>query len=499
MWVRNLFAVALVAGTVVLSGSDARRLVAGPGHEDAPPVAESSASQDQTTTLNDQSEVSITVYNSDLALVRDVRNLQLARGTGSLRFMDIAATVNPATVHFRSLTEPSQVSVLEQNYEYDLLDPDKLLRKYIGREVTLMRNRQDGGNTRQEEVKATLLSYNNGPVWKIGNEIVTGLNADHIRFPELPDTLYSRPTLIWTVQNDGAARHRVEASYLAKSLSWAADYVFTVGRDDKLADLNGWVTLTNNSGTAFKNTRLQLVAGDLNRVRQQFNRMADMGAAAAAPAVRESVMAQEAFSDYHLYTMGRKTSINNAQTKQVSLLEGTGVPVIKRYVVEGQHYYYRNQMHPGSPLKDNVQVFYQFKNEEKGGLGMPMPAGVLRVYQQDSKGGLQFVGEDRINHTPKDETLNVKIGNAFDVVCERKQTDYEKIGANVYEFEYEVTLRNHKAIPIAVDVNEPVGGTWRMITSSHEWTKSSSSSIQFKVPVAVDATAVLKYRVRVTY
>jgi hypothetical protein len=496
---RTVFAAALVAGTIVLSGSNAHQLFAGAGHVETTPAAGTDAGQDQTTTLNDQSEVSVTVYNSDLALVRDVRNLQLTRGTGNLRFMDIAATINPATVHFRSLTEPSRVSVLEQNYEYDLLDPEKLLRKYVGREVTLMRNRTENGSTRQEEVKATLLSYNNGPVWKIGNEIVTGLGADHIRFPELPDTLYSRPTLIWTVQNDGAARHRVEASYLAKSLSWAADYVFTVGRDDKLADLNGWVTLTNNSGTAFRNTRLQLVAGDLNRVRQQFNRMADMAVPSPAAAARESAMSQEAFSDYHLYTMGRKTSINNAQTKQVSLLEGTGVPVLKRYVVEGQNYYYRNQMHPGSPLKDSVQVFYQFKNEEKGGLGMPMPAGILRVYQQDSKGGVQFVGEDRINHTPKDETLNVKIGNAFDVICERKQTDYEKISTNVYEFEYEITLRNHKAIPISVEVNEPVGGTWRMISSSHEWTKSSAWSMQFTAPVAADATTVLKYRVRVTY
>ncbi len=233
MLLRPLFAAVLLAGAISLSSAT------------APAIVEADdQGQDQTTTLTDQSEVSLTVYNSDLALVRDVRNLLLPRGTGNLRFMDIAATVNPATVHFRSLTEPSRVSVLEQNYEYDLLDPDKLLRKYVGRDVTLMRNRTDSGSTRQEEVKATLLSYNNGPVWKIGNEIVTGLGADHIRFPELPDTLYSRPTLIWTVQNDGAARHRVEASYLAKSLSWAADYVLTVGRDDKAADLNGWVTLS---------------------------------------------------------------------------------------------------------------------------------------------------------------------------------------------------------------------------------------------------------------
>ena len=454
---------------------------------------------DLTTTLDDQSELAITVYNSDIALIRDVRNLQLARGTGNLRFMDIAATVNPATVHFRSLTDPSRVRVLEQNYEYDLLEPDQLLRKYVGREVTLMRTRQDGGSTRQEEVKATLLSYNNAPVWKIGSEIVTGIGADHIRFPELPSTLYSRPTLIWTVANDGAASHKVEASYLAGKLAWSADYVLTVGRDDTAADLNGWVTLTNGSGTAFRNAKLQLVAGDLNRVRQQIGKM-EMALHerrdAAAPAAN---MAEESFSDYHLYTMGRKTTINNNQTKQVSLLEGTDVPVVKRYVVDGQAYYYRNQQHPGAPIKDLVQVFYQFKNEQKGGLGIPMPAGVLRVYQQDSKGGVQFVGEDRIMHTPKDETLNVKIGNAFDVVCERRQVDFAKIASNVYELEYEVTLRNHKATPISVEANEPLGGTWRMLRSSHEWTKTDAWAAQFKVPVAADGAAVLKYRVRVTY
>jgi hypothetical protein len=466
---------------------------------DEAPLSTPETGQDQTTTLDDQSELAITVYNSDIALVRDVRNLQLARGVGNLRFMDIAATVNPATVHFRSLTEPTRVSVLEQNYEYDLLEPDKLLRKYVGREVTLMRTRQDGGSTRQEEVKALLLSYNSAPVWKIGSEIVTGMGFDHIRFPELPTTLYSRPTLIWTVQNDGVAKHRVEASYLAGKLAWNADYVLTVARDDKAADLNGWVTLTNGSGTAFPNAKLQLVAGDLNRVRQQLGKvMAEMSARrdAAAPAAN---MAEESFSDYHLYTLGRKTTINNNQTKQLSLLTGTDVPTLKRYVVEGQNYYYHNQQHPGSPIKDLVQVYYEFKNEAKSGLGIPMPAGVLRVYQQDSKGGVQFVGEDRIMHTPKDETLNVKIGNAFDVVCERKQIDFQKISSNIYEFEYEITLRNHKATAISVEVNEPVGGSWRMVRSSHEFTKTAAWAAQFKVPVAADGAAVLKYRVRVTY
>jgi len=460
-----------------------------------------SAGQDRvtTTTVDDQSELAVTVYNSDLALVRDVRNLQVARGTSNLHFMDIAATVNPATVHFRSLTEPSRVHVLEQNYEYDLLEPEKLLRKYIGREVTLVRTRQDANTTRDEEVKARLLSDNNGPVWEIGGEIVTGLRPDHIRFPELPGNLYARPTLIWTLDNTGGTRHRVEASYLAGKLSWNADYVLTVARDDKTADVDGWVTVVNGSGTGFKNATLQLVAGELNRVRQTFDRLQELRAAQKDLAVASVAMSQESLSDYHLYTLARKTTVNNGETKQVNMLGATAFPVLKRYVVEGQAFYYHNAQHPGAPIKDVVQVLYQFKNEEKAGLGMPMPSGTVRVYQSDSKGGVQFVGEDRIGHTPKDETIDLKIGNAFDVVCERRQTDFQKIAGSTYEVEYEVTLRNHKTVPVAVEVNEPIGGTWRMLQSSHEWTKTSAWAAQFKVPVAAEGAAVLKYRVRVSY
>jgi len=451
-----------------------------------------------STTLDDQVELNVTVYNSDIALVRDVRNLELPRGTFDLSFMDIAATVNPASVHFRSLSEPSRVSVLEQNYEYDLLEPEKLLRKYVGRDVTLVRSRQVNGTTQEEEVTARLLSYNNQPVWRIDGEIVTGLHADHIRFPELPDTLFTRPTLIWTLDNGGTTRHRVEASYLAGKLSWNADYVLTVARDDKAGDIDGWVTLTNGSGTAFRNAKLQLVAGELNRVRETFNKlmaadqMRPMAESVAAP------MAQEAFSDYHLYTLSRKTTINNNETKQVSMLAGTGFPVVKRYVVNGNRFYYHNGARPGAPIKDSVEVFYQFKNEEKGGLGMPMPAGTVRVYQSDSTGGVQFVGEDRIAHTPKNEVLNLKIGSAFDVVCERSQIDFEKIAANVYEVEYAITLRNQKSTPITVEVNEPIGAaTWRMLHATHKWTKTAAFAAQFMVPVEPGAEAVLKFRVRV--
>jgi hypothetical protein len=464
-----------------------------------PAPAQAPAPQDGgTSTLDDQVDLAVTVYNSSLALVRDVRQIRLPAGESELHFMDIAATVNPATVHFRSLSDPGRVGVLEQNYEFDLLDPDKLLRKYVGRDVTLVRVRQEDGTTRREEVTAHLLSYNTAPVWRIGNEIVTGLGADHIRFPELPDSLYSRPTLIWTLQNDSAASHRVEASYLAGQLSWNADYVLTVDRDDKAADLDGWVTLTNSSGTAFRNATLQLVAGDLNRVRQ------DMGRAVAeAPAAQLSAgraaMAEETFNEYHLYTLARRTSIKSAETKQVSMLEGIGVPLVKRYVVNGQAFYYRNAQTPGAPIKDVVQVFYQFKNEAGQGLGVPMPAGIVRVYQADSKGGVQFAGEDRIGHTPKDETVDIKIGNAFDVVAERKQVDFQRIASNVYEVEFEVALRNRKTSPIRVEVNEPIGGTWTILRSTHTWAKTDAWAAQFMAPVAPGATTTVRYRVRVVF
>lgn len=454
---------------------------------------------DQTTTLNDQTDLAVTVYNSNIALIRDVRELQLPKGDFRLKFMDIAATVNPATVHFRSLTEPDKLAVLEQNYEYDLLEPNKLLNKYVGKEVTLVRSYMDNGTTKREEIKATLLANNNGPVWKIGNDIVTGVYGESYRFPEVPANLYERPTLLMSLENSGPAKQKIESSYLANNLSWNADYVLTVARDDKSADLDGWVTIVNNSGTAFHNARLQLVAGDLNRVPEPMRyRTADM-VAAAPMAKAANQFQQEAFSEYHLYSLGRRTSVEDKETKQISLLEGSGVPVEKLFVVNGQNFYYHNAQNPGSPLKDPVQVFYKFKNEEKAGLGIPLPAGNVRVYQKDSKGGLLFIGEDHIDHTPKDEFLTVKIGNAFDVVAERKQTDFKKIADRLWQLEFEITVRNHKDAPINVQVNEPIGGDWEMLNSTFKYTKTAAFAAQFDVPVKPNGESVLKYRVQVKW
>jgi hypothetical protein len=491
-WFTIVAALLFAGAAALIPGFRTRNVYAAQDKEAARP-----ANVDQSTSLSDQTDLAVTVYNSNIALVRDVRQLILPSGLFRLKFMDIAATVNPATVHFRSLSDPDRLGVIEQNYEYDLLEPAKLLHKYVGKEVTLVRSYQDNGTTKHEEIKATLLADNNGPVWKIGNDIVTGGFAESYRFPEVPANLYERPTLLMSLENSGAHKHQIEASYLATNLSWNADYVLTVARDDKAADLDGWVTLANNSGTAFHNARLQLVAGDLNRLPQgglraaMEDRAVNMKAMAAAPQ-----FAQESFSEYHLYTLGRRTSVEDKETKQISLLQGSGVPVAKIFVVNGQNYYYHNAQNPGSPLKDAVLVFYKFKNSEKNNLGMPLPAGNLRVYQKDSKGGILFIGEDRIEHTPKDEDITVHIGNAFDVVAEHKQTDYKRIENHVWEMEFEVTLRNHKDTPITVEVNEPIGGDWEMLSSSYKFTKTAAFAAQFNVPVAASGASVLKYRVR---
>jgi hypothetical protein len=490
-WVNATAAVALAGAAAIVPSYQAGKK-AEPQEKEAARVM-----TDQSTTLNDQTELAVTVYNSNIALVRDVRQLQLPSGGFRLKFMDIAATVNPATVHFRSLTEPEKVGVIEQNYEYDLLEPAKLLNKYVGKEVTLVRPYMDNGTTKYEEIKATLLANNNGPVWKIGNDIVTGTYGENYRFPGVPANLYDRPTLLMSLENSGAAKQKVEASYLAANLSWNADYILTVGRDDKAADLDGWVTVVNNSGTAFRNARLQLVAGELNRLPQSYLRDSSMSenmALKAMPAAPQFV--QENFSEYHLYSLGRKTSVEDKETKQISLLQGSGIPVEKLFVVNGQNYYYRSLQNPGVPMKDAVMVYYKFKNEEKAGLGIPLPAGNIRVYQKDSKGGLLFVGEDRINHTPKDEFLNVKIGNAFDVVSERKQTDYKSLGSKTWEIEFEIKIRNHKDTAVTVEVNEPIGGDWEMLSSSFKYDKTAAFAARFEVPVKAGGESVLKYRIR---
>jgi hypothetical protein len=461
---------------------------------------EKSPAAGAATTEKDQTDLSVTVYNSNLALVRDVRDIHLQRGVAPLQFEDVAASIMPATVHFRSLTDPAKLGVLEQNYEYDLLDPNKLLQKYVGRELDVLYSTQDGTMSRQVVGKGLLLADNaGGTVWKIGDRIVP--HAQPFSYPDLPGDLYRRPTLIWTLENHGADAQRVEASYLTGNMNWNADYVLTVSRDETSADLDGWVTLVNNSGAAYENARLQLVAGDVHRTPPGIaglplasREYTDFAAKAAAPEFQ-----QEGFGEYHLYTLERRTSIQENETKQISLLSGTNIPVGKYLAVEGQPNWYRNPQGIGNPIPQPVKVFYRFKNDQKSNLGMPLPAGTVRVYQADSKGALQFAGENSITHTPKDEQVRVYIGDAFDVVCERKATDYKRLAPNLAEFEYQITLRNHKDGPVNVEVREPVGGDWEVLNENYKSTKLDATTIGFTIPVEKDGSATLDYRVRVKW
>ena len=491
------FAVSAALAAILLLSAVAGKLRL--AHAASASVDKTDAAETGSTTQKDQTDLSVTVYNSNLALVRDVRQIRLQSGVFPLRFEDVAANIMPATVHFRSLTDPAKLGVLEQNYEYDLLDQNSLLKKFVGRDLLVMHSEvEPDGHVKPIVSKGTLISNNNGQtVWKIGDEIVT--NAQPYSYPNVPADLYSHPTLIWTLENRGADAQRVEASYLTSNMNWNADYVLTVSRDEKSADLDGWVTLVNNSGTAYNNARLQLVAGNVHREQGELDVARVYKAANMEVAAAPAPFQQENFSEYHLYTLERRTSIQNNETKQISLLTGSNIPVEKYLSVEGQQYWFRNPQGIGNPIPQPVKVFYKFRNDQKSNLGMPLPAGTVRVYQADSKGALQFTGENAIAHTPKDEDVRVYIGDAFDVVCERKAMDYKKLASNVAEFEYQVTLRNHKDGPVTVEVREPVGGDWEVINSNYKWTKLDATTLSFSIPVAKDGAATLDYRVRVKW
>jgi len=454
---------------------------------------------EQTTTAKDRQSVNITVYNSNLGLVRETRRLTLPSGHIALRFADVTAQIRPETVHLASLTAPTALRILEQNYQYDLLNPAKLLDKFVGRELTLVLRRYSNNTESFEPVQATLLSNNGGQVWRINGQIVINpTNIAEMRFPDLPKNLVATPTLIWDVENREVAAQNIEASYLTAGMNWRADYVLLVNADDTKGDLQGWVTLTNSSGTGFENARLQLVAGDVNRVSDD-RTYALAGAMRAKSAMDEAQFQEQGFFEYHLYTLQRPTTVNNNETKQVSLLEAAGFDVKKEFVLNGQRQYYLNYNNPGTAIREKVGVFVQFRNAQTNKLGMPLPAGTIRLYKKDDKGNQQFIGEDKIDHTPKDEDVRVKVGDAFDLVADRKQTDYKVIARNVYEYAYEIKIRNHKDVPVTIVVNEPIGGDWEMITSTFEAKKTAAFAAQFNVPVARDGEATLSYRVRVRY
>ena len=458
------------------------------------------AQQETASTLADQQSVAVTIYNENLALIKDTRRVALDAGINRLALREVSGRMRPETASLRSLTHPGSLSLIEQNFDFDLLTPAKLLEKYVGREVRVFRVNHKTGVESFET--ATVLAANSGVVLRIGDRIETGLPG-RIVYDGVPPNLRDRPTLVTELQSARAGNQTVELSYLSGGLSWKADYVAELNAGDSALDLNGWVTLTNTSGTAYPNARLQLVAGDVNRVRDELRQVAKSSGMARAEAAAPRQMTQESLFEYHLYTLQRPTTIGDSQTKQVALLSAAAVPVKKELVLQGNDYYYRSSV-GGIGQKMKVGVFVQFDNREAANLGMPMPKGVVRVYKKDGAGNAQFVGEDSIDHTPKNENVRLKLGEAFDVTGDKKQTDFKRReptnqASYVFESAYEIVLRNAKKVAQTVVVREPVPGDWSMLEQSHRHTKAAAGTAEWKIDVPAEGSATLKYRVLVRY
>jgi hypothetical protein len=453
-----------------------------------PPVAHVRSSAD------DRADLAVTVYSSGFGLVREARVLPLAKGKSELEFAGVASTIQPETVQIHALAN-APLRVLEQNYRYDLLSPEKLLEKFVGRNVKVLRWNESKG--RDEERDASVLAAGPPAILRIGDEITWGYPG-RISFPEIPKNLIAKPSLVWLLDS-GAEKPKVEVSYLAGNLSWKADYVLAVDANDATGDLNGWVTLDNRSGAAFENAKLQLVAGDVNRVTPQAigmamrkDRMA-YGAEQAPPQFRE-----EGLFEYHLYTLERPATLLENEQKQIALLEASGIKLHKKLVLRGESYWFREAF-GGSAMQNKVSVSLEFENKESEHLGMPLPKGTIRVYKKDSSGGRQFLGEDAIDHTPKDEKVRVKVGDAFDVIGERKQTDYKVVDKCRSESAWQIDVRNHKDQKVDVDVIEPASGDWEIVSSSQKATKEDAHTFSFQVPVPANGSARVEYRVRVRW
>jgi hypothetical protein len=454
-------------------------------------IAHAQSAKEIVSTSGEREATAITVYNDDLALVKERRKIALPSGLARLSLREVSAKMRPETALLRAVSG-SPISLIEQNFDFDLLTPQKLLEKYVGEEVRVLRMHPTTGEERSE--KATVLSSNNGTVLRFADRIETGIPG-RLAFDSVPANLRDRPTLSVLLDAAGGSQS-LELSYLTGGLAWKADFVANLSSDGKHMDLSGWVTLTNRSGAAYDNAKLQLVAGTVNRVRQQ-PAMMDMAVMAAPARAKRAEVAQESLMDYHLYSFERPTSIADNQTKQLALLSASSIPVSREYLLAGNDYYYRERYGQiGQKLKP--AVFVEFAN--KGGeLGKPLPAGVVRVYAKDSQGAAQFVGEDKIEHTAKNETVKLKLGEAFDITADRTQSNYKRIADNVVESSYRIELRNARDEVVTVRVQEPLPGDWEMVQESHRHSKDSARVASWQVAVPAGGSSTLDYTVRVRW
>lgn len=445
---------------------------------------------EHVSTLADQTGVGITIYNANLALVRDRRRVDLPQGESRLALRDVSAQIQPETALLQSVGAPQRLTLLEQNFDYDLLSPQKLLQKYVGRDVDVIRYDPRTGERHVE--RARVMAVNDGVVLRYADRIETSVNGQ-LSFPSLPPDLRDRPTLVSDVTNTTAGPQQIELTYLSGGLSWKADYTALLAPGDDKLDLHGLITLQNQSGTTYRNADVQLVAGDVNVVHQGLAQaMSTLRSAAPAPTPRE-----ESLFEYHLYTLPRKTTVADNQTKQVELLNAAGVSVTKTLELRGQPYYYRQQNSDlGARLK--IGTYITFHNQG-GDLGIPLPAGVIRVYKRDTSGTAQFVGSDGIDHTPKGEVVRLHLGDSFDVTASKKQTDFHVVSTTTYESAYQIVLHNAKKVAQPVLVVEPVPGDWTILESSAPYVKTSSSTASWTINVPPEGSATLTYRVRTVY
>ena len=470
---------------------------AGPGNvfAQAKPPANAQATGHSLSTADDRKTVSITVYNQNFGLVREVRDLRsLGSGKVELEFRDVAANIQPETVSIKSIGAGGGLSVLEQNYRYDLLTPQTLLEKYVGKRVRAYRYHEQTG--KEDAVDADLLSVEGGTVLKFNNEITFGYPG-RLAFAQVPDNLISKPTLVWLVDS-AAAKQTVEVTYLTQNLNWSADYVLVVDEAEKKADLNGWVTLVNESGASYQNAELKLVAGDVNRIEPE-QAPARMGKVMALSGDLDvSQFREQGLFEYHLYSLSRPTSVLQNEKKQVNLLSAAGVGVNKKLIFAARPEWFRGQV---GEVQENQKlgVYLDIPNSEQNRLGMPLPKGTLRVYKADKSGAKQFVGEDAIDHTPRDEKLHVKLGEAFDVVGDRKQTEWRTLGNCSSESSWEIEIRNHKDTAVEVEDYEPIGGDWTIISSSQAAEKKDASSFIFKIQVPARGKTKVSYKLRLKW
>lgn len=440
------------------------------------------------------------------AVVRDQRRLQLERGRAEVRFPYVAARMDPSTVTFESLTDPDGTRVLEQNYQFDLVGRERLLERYIGETLTVVQTRGDSSET----VTGELLSAEGGLTLRLSSgELATLTDWSAIRFPALPGGLMTRPTLLWLVEAERGGSHEVRVSYQARALTWWADYngVLDTSKDCSL-DLGAWVTLVNRSGASFPDTRLKLVAGDVQRIEPPPSPIryarAEMVADAQAAGFQES-----ALFEYHLYTLGRRTDLPDRSTKQLELFPAASdVPCTRQLVFTAIP---ARPLYGGAPALDGgfagttegtVAAWLEFQNSEDHGLGMPLPAGRLRVSQADASGSLEFIGEDVIEHTPRNETLRVRLGSAFDVVGERRQLAWQVDSkAQWAEETVGIELRNRKQEPVEVVVRDYLyrWSGWEITRASHEHRRRDALTVDFPVRIPADGTVEVEYTVRYTW